>query len=345
MTIERLLDIQNPLIQAPMAVCQDSRLAIAVAEAGGLGAVPSALMSPNHLVEEIAAFRRATSAPLNVNFFCHVPPVPDAAREAAWRARLEPYYRELGLDLSAIPDGPGRAPFTHDLADLLEGDPPPVVSFHFGLPAADLVARVKSWGAVVLASATTVEEGQWLVENGADVVIAQGWEAGGHRGMFLTTDVGTQVGTFALVERLAGSLTVPVVAAGGIATATGVRAARSLGAAGVQVGTAFLRSSEATTSPVHRATLASAAAGTTAVTHLFTGRPARGIVNRIMREMGAMGAEPPAFPLAGAAIAPLRAAAESHGSPDFSPMWAGQNATASRDVSAAEITEELCSAL
>ena len=345
MTIERLLGIQSPLIQAPMAGVQDSRLAIAVAEAGGLGAVPSAQMSPSHLVEEIAAFRRATSAPLNVNFFCHVPPMPDAAREAAWRARLEPYYRELGLDLSAIPDGPGRAPFTHDLADLLEGDPPPVVSFHFGLPAADLVARVKSWGAVVLASATTVEEGQWLAENGADVVIAQGWEAGGHRGMFLTTDVGTQVGTFALVERLAGSLTVPVVAAGGIATATGVRAARTLGAAGVQVGTAFLRSSEATTSPVHRASLASAAAGTTAVTHLFTGRPARGIVNRIMREMGAMGAEPPAFPLAGAAIAPLRAAAESHGSPDFSPMWAGQNATASRDASAAEITEELCSAL
>ena len=345
MTIERLLGIQTPLIQAPMAGSQDSRLAIAVAEAGGLGSVPSALMTPSHLVEEIAAFRRASSAPLNVNFFCHVSPVPDAAREAAWRARLEPYYRELGLDPSAIPDGPGRAPFTHDLADLLDGDPPPVVSFHFGLPAADLLARVKGWGAVVLASATTLEEGQWLAENGCDVVIAQGWEAGGHRGMFLSTDVGTQVGTFALVERLAGSLTVPVVAAGGIATTTGVRAARTLGAAGVQVGTAFLRSSEATTSPIHRATLASAAAGTTAVTHLFTGRPARGIVNRIMREMGAMDAEPPAFPLAGAAIAPLRAEAESRGLSDFSPMWAGQNATASREASAAEITEELCSAL
>jgi nitronate monooxygenase len=345
MTIERLLGIQTPLLQAPMAGSQDSRLAIAVAEAGGLGSVPSALMSPSRLVEEIAAFRRASSAPLNVNFFCHVSPVPDAAREAAWRARLEPYYRELGLDPSAIPDGPGRAPFTHDLADLLDGDPPPVVSFHFGLPAADLLARVKGWGAVVLASATTLEEGQWLAENGSDVVIAQGWEAGGHRGMFLSTDVGTQVGTFALVERLAGSLTVPVVAAGGIATTTGVRAARTLGAAGVQVGTAFLRSSEATTSPIHRATLASAAAGTTAVTHLFTGRPARGIVNRIMREMGAMGAEPPAFPLAGAAIAPLRAEAESRGLSDFSPMWAGQNATASREASAAAITEELCSAL
>jgi nitronate monooxygenase len=345
MTIERLLDIQSPLIQAPMAGSQDSRLAIAVAEAGGLGSVPSALMSPNQLVEEIAAFRLATSAPLNVNFFCHEPPVPDAAREVAWRARLEPYYRELGLDPSAIPDGPGRAPFTHDLADLLESDPPPVVSFHFGLPESDLLARVKRWGAVVLASATTVEEGLWLEENGADVVIAQGWEAGGHRGMFLTTDVGTQVGTFALVERLAGTLTVPVVAAGGIATATGVRAARTLGAAGVQAGTAYLRSSEATTSPLHRAALASAAAGTTAVTHLFTGRPARGIVNRIMREVGAMGGEPPAFPLAGAAIAPLRTAAESHGSSDFSPLWAGQNATASREAPAAEITEELCAGL
>jgi nitronate monooxygenase len=341
MTIERLLGIQSPLIQAPMAGSQDSRLALAVAEAGGLGSVPSALMSPDQLVEEIAAFRRATSAPLNVNFFCHVPPVPDAARESAWRARLEPYYRELGLDASAIPDGPGRAPFTHEIADLLDGDPPPVVSFHFGLPAADLLARVKAWGAVVLASATTLEEGQWLEENGADVVIAQGWEAGGHRGMFLTTEVATQVGTFTLVEQLARTLTVPVIAAGGIATATSVRAAMTLGAAGVQVGTAYLRSDEATTTPVHRAALASAAAGTTAVTHLFTGRPARGIVNRIMREVGPMGAEPPVFPLAGSAIAPLRAAAESRGSSDFSPLWAGQNASAAREASAADITEEL----
>lgn len=336
-----MLGVEVPLIQAPMAGSQDSRLAIAVADAGGLGSLPTAMMSPDTLQSEVAAIRAATSAPFNLNFFCHEPPAADAAREEAWRARLAPFYRELGVDESAIPDGPVRAPFTHAIADLLDSDPPGVVSFHFGLPAPDLLARVKRWGAVVLSSATTVEEGQWLEANGADIVIAQGLEAGGHRGMFLTADIATQVGTFALVERLAATLTVPVVAAGGISTPRGVRAALALGAAGVQSGTAFLLAAEATTVPLHRAALSSAHAGTTAITHLFTGRPARGIVNRLMRELGPMGGAPPDFPLAGAAVMPLRTAAEDRGSSDFSPLWAGQNAATCRETTAAEVVRVL----
>ncbi len=344
-SMEQRLGVDVPLIQSPMAGSQDSRLAIAVAETGGLGSLPAALMSAETLITEVAAIRAATSTAFNLNFFCHEPPVPDPARERAWRERLAPYYRELDLDPASIPDGPGRAPFTHEIADLLENDPPHVVSFHFGFPSPDLLARVRRWGAFVLSSATTVSEGRWLEEHGVDAVIAQGLEAGGHRGMFLTTDLTGQVGTFALVERLASTLDVPVIAAGGIATARGVRAAMTLGAAGVQVGTAYLRSDEATTTPVHRAALASAAAGDTALTHLFTGRSARGIVNRLMRELGPMGAEPPPFPLATAAIMPLRQAAESRGSSDFSPLWAGQNAESARAASAAEITHDLCAGL
>lgn len=343
-SMEQLLGVDVPLIQSPMAGSQDSRLAIAVAETGGLGSLPAALMSAETLINEVAAIRAATST-FNLNFFCHEPPVPDPPRDRAWRNRLAPYYRELGLDPASIPDGPGRAPFTHEIADLLENDPPHVVSFHFGLPSPDLLARVRSWGSVVLSSATTVSEGRWLEEHGVDAVIAQGLEAGGHRGMFLTTDLTSQVGTFALVERLASTLDVPVIAAGGIATARSVRAAMTLGAAGVQVGTAYLLSDEATTTPVHRAALASAAAGDTALTHLFTGRPARGIVNRLMRELGPMGAEPPPFPLATAAIMPLREAAESRGSSEFSPLWAGQNVESARAASAAEITQDLCAGL
>ncbi len=216
-----------------------------------------------------------------------------------------------------------------------------MVSFHFGLPSAQLIARVKSWGTKVISSATTVEEALWLEARGVDAVIAQGVEAGGHRGMFLSSDITTQLGTFALLPQVVNAVKVPVIAAGGIADAKGVAAAMALGAAGVQVGTAYLLCPEAKTTPVHRAALKSEAARTTALTNLITGRPARGIVNRIMREMGPMSAAPPAFPLATAAIAPLRAKAESKGSGDFSPLWSGQNASGCREIPAAELTREL----
>jgi nitronate monooxygenase len=290
---------------------------------------------------ELATMKAQTEKPFNVNFFCHTQPPPDPEREAAWRAALSPYYKELGIDPETIPAVPGRAPFSSDAADVLSRFRPAVVSFHFGLPSAELVARVKSWGSKILASATTVEEALWLEAHGADAIIAQGLEAGGHRGMFLSDDVSTQVGTLALVPQIVRAVALPVIAAGGIADARGVAAALALGAAGVQVGTTYLLCPEATTSPVHRAALKSAASRHTALTRLFTGRPARAIVNRIMRELDSICTATPAFPLATAAIMPLRAKAERQGSGDFSPLWSGQNASGCKEIPAAELTREL----
>lgn len=327
-----------------MAGVQGSALALAVSGAGGLGSLPCAMLAADALRAELGALK-ASGLPYNVNFFSHTPPAPDTAREAAWRAALAPYYEELGLDIAAIPAGPGRAPFTAEAADLLAEFAPPVVSFHFGLPAPDLLARVKAWGAFVLSSATTVREALWLQEHGADAIIAQGWEAGGHRGHFLSEDLTEQPGTFALLPQIVAAVRLPVIAAGGIADAAGVRAAMALGAAGVQVGTAYLCADEATTSPLHRAALQSEAARHTAVTNCFTGRPARGIFNRLMREQGPISASAPAFPLATAAVAPLRAAAEKLGRSDFTSMWSGQNASQCRSAPAAQITAALAKGL
>ena len=336
-----LLGTEFPLIQAPMAGVQGAALAIAVSNAGGLGSLPCAMLTPEALQRELTTLSTGTQRPWNVNFFCHTPPEPDAAREASWRAALAPFYAEAGLDLAGVPAGAGRIPFSAATADLLEPFRPPVVSFHFGLPAPELVARVKSWGSVVLSSATTVDEARWLVAHGADAVIAQGLEAGGHRGMFLTEDITTQLGIFALLPQIVAAVDVPVIAAGGIADAAGVAAAMALGAAGVQVGTAYLCSAEATTSELHRAALQSAAVRHTALTNVFTGRPARGIVNRVMRELGPLSPAAPAFPLATAAMAPLRAHFEALGRGDFSPLWSGQNASGCRSLPAADITHQL----
>jgi nitronate monooxygenase len=341
MTIQELLGIDLPIIQAPMAGVQGSALAVAVCNAGGLGSLPCAMLSTDVLRDELAAIQAQTTASYNVNFFCHQAPQPDAQRDKAWRAALAPYFAEYGLDANAIPSGPGRIPFSAQAAEVLEKFKPPVVSFHFGLPSALLLNRVRSWGAKILSSATTVAEARWLEGQGVDAIIAQGVEAGGHRGIFLSEDLNTQVGTFALVPQIVQAVKVPVIAAGGIADARGVAAAMALGAAGVQVGTAYLLCPEATTTALHRAALKSDAARVTALTNVFTGRPARGIVNRVMRELGPISAVAPAFPLATAAIAPLRAQAEGLGQSDFTPLWAGQNTTGCKEIPAAQLTREL----
>ncbi|OYT99954.1 MAG: 2-nitropropane dioxygenase [Burkholderiales bacterium PBB1] len=345
-SLTELLGTRLPIIQAPMAGVQGSALALAVCEAGGLGSLPAAALSTDALLSELAVIRQqAKGRPWNVNFFAHQPPMPDENREVAWRSSLAPYYAEYNIDATSVPAGAGRSPFSAQLAEVLESFRPPVVSFHFGLPATELLDRVRSWGSKVLSSATTVEEALWLQERGVDAIIAQGLEAGGHRGYFLTHDLTTQMGTFALLPQVARAVRVPVIAAGGIVDAQGVAAALALGAAGVQVGTAYLLCPESTTSPIHRAALQSEAARHTALTTLFTGGAARGIVNRAMRELGALDNEAPAFPLATAAIAPLRAAAEKEGRGDFSPLWSGQNASACRAVSAAEVTRALAQGL
>jgi nitronate monooxygenase len=341
MTLQQLFGIELPIIQAPMAGVQGSALTIAVSNAGGLGSLPCAMLTPDAIRNELLAIKAKTDRPFNVGFFCHVPPVPDSRREAAWRAALKPYYEEFGIDADSVPSGPGRAPFTPEAADVLEQFKPPVVSFHFGLPSAELLRRVRSWGAKIISSATTIEEARWLEERGVDAIIAQGLEAGGHRGIFLSDDLTTQVGTFALLPQIVRAVKVPVVAAGGIADAQGVAAAIALGAAGVQIGTAYLLCPEATISAVHRAALKNSNAQHTALTNLFTGRPARGIVNRLISELGPISDAAPDFPLATSAIAPLRSKAESQGSGDFSPLWCGQNASGCREIPAAQLTREL----
>jgi nitronate monooxygenase len=302
------------------------------------------MSSLDTMAKELSAIRagvRDAALPFNVNFFCHTPPAPNAQREAAWRTALSGYYDELGVASPAGASGAGRAPFSAEAAEALAYFKPRVVSFHFGLPSGELIARVKAWGAKVLSSATTVDEARWLEAHGADAIIAQGFEAGGHRGMFLSDDITTQIGTFALLPQVTKAVRVPVIAAGGIADARGVRTALELGAAAVQLGTSYLLCPEATTSAIHRAALQSEAAQRTALTNVFTGRPARSIVNRLVREQGPMSDRAPAFPLAATAVAPLRAKAESQGSDDFSPLWSGQNPTGCKNVPAGTLTREL----
>jgi nitronate monooxygenase len=342
---QTLFKTQLPIIQAPMAGVQGYRLAAAVSNAGGMGSLPAAMLSLDALKAELTQLSAQTDKPYNVNFFCHTPPEFSETREAEWRTVLKPYYQELGLDPNNVPASGGRAPFTHEAADVLESFKPAVVSFHFGLPSADLMKRVLSWGSKIISSATTVEEALWLEAQGADAVIAQGLEAGGHRGHFLSHDLTKQMGTFCLLPQIVQAVKIPVIAAGGMATAKGVAAALALGAAAVQVGTAYLLCDEATTSALHRSALKSADSVHTALTNLFTGRPARGIVNRLMRDLGAINPAAPEFPLATGLIAPLRAAAEKTSSGDFTPLWSGQNASACREISADAMTRMLVSAI
>ncbi|MGE8438906.1 2-nitropropane dioxygenase [Pseudomonas sp. 1239] len=336
-----LLGIELPIIQAPMAGATGSAMAIAVSNAGGLGSLPCAMLTPEQIRQEIATFSQASRGPLNLNFFCHRPPAADGERAIRWKQALKPYYEEVGADFGATTPVSNRAPFDAAGCALVEDCKPAVVSFHFGLPAPELLARVKASGAKVLSSATTVEEARWLEAHGCDAIIAMGYEAGGHRGMFLSDDLTTQIGTLALVPQVADAVKVPVIAAGGIGDARGVVAAFALGASAVQVGTAYLFCPEAKVSAAHRQALHSAQASDTALTNLFTGRPARGINTRIMRELGPMSPLAPAFPLAGGALMPLRAISEPQGNSDFSNLWAGQALRLGQALPAAELTRQL----
>ncbi|WP_424137899.1 NAD(P)H-dependent flavin oxidoreductase [Roseomonas chloroacetimidivorans] len=340
----RILDlfgIELPIIQAPMAGATTPEMVIAASEAGGLGSLPAAQYAAGPFREAVAAVRAGTSRPINLNFFAHVMPPEDPARQAAWRARLAPYYAEAGLNPAMPVPAGGRAPFDADFCAVVEEFRPEVVSFHFGLPEAELLARVRAAGCKVMSSATTVAEAVWLAEHGVDAVIAQGFEAGGHRGNFLTHDMATQLGTMALVPQVVDAVGVPVIAAGGIADRRGVLAAFALGAAAVQVGTAYLFTPEAKIPAAHRAALGRAARDGTALTNLFTGRPARGVVNRIMREVGPLSDLAPPFPTAGGALAPLRARAEAEGRDDFTNLWSGQAAALAKEIPAGELTRQL----
>jgi nitronate monooxygenase len=336
-----LLKIEVPVIQAPMAGASGSAMAVAVSAAGGLGSLPCAMLGADKIRAELGVIRQHTASPLNLNFFCHTPVQPDADQEAAWQARLATYYTELGLDISVLQPAAVRAPFDEARCEIIEELKPEVVSFHFGLPESALLSRVKAAKCLVMSSATTVEEARWLEAHGCDVIIAQGYEAGGHRGMFLSENSATQVGTLALVPQVVDAVNVPVIAAGGIADGRGIAAAFALGAAGVQIGTAYLFTPEALISQLHRAALHAARDHQTALTNVFSGRPARGLMNRIMREIGPMSDVVPAFPTAGHALAPLKAKAEASGVTDYTALWSGQSASLGRDMGAGDLTRQL----
>jgi nitronate monooxygenase len=335
-----LLEIDLPIIQAPMAGAQGAELAAAVSSAGGLGSLPCAMLTPEAARGEVAHIQSATNRAFGMNFFCHRNPEPDPAAQARWAARLAGYYREFSIEPPT--DGaPARAPFDEAFCALIEDVRPHVVSFHFGLPPTPLLERVRKTGAIILSSATTVREARHLEANGVHAIIAQGAEAGGHRGMFLTDDVASQIGTFALVPQIVDAVGVPVIAAGGIADGRGVAAGFALGASGVQIGTAYLRTPEARISELHRAALSAARDEDSTLTNVFTGRPARGLKNRFVREVGPINHDAPAFPTAVGAIAPLRSTAEAAGSADFSPLWSGQAGPLAREMPAGQLTAAL----
>jgi nitronate monooxygenase len=340
----RIIDLfktEFPIVLAPMAGVMDAELVVAVAQGGGLGSLPCALLSADKAREQMNVIRQRVSAPVNMNFFCHKAVDADPKQEATWRQRLTPYYRELGLDASAPINTANRAPFDAAFCEVVEELKPEIVSFHFGLPDQALLKRVKAAGCTVMASATIVKEAIWLEENGADVIIAQGAEAGGHRGMFLTNNIAEQPGTFALVPQVADAVKVPVIAAGGVADGRGIAAAFALGAAGVQIGSAYLRCPESKVSAPARIALGQARDDSTVITNVMTGRPARGVANRVMREIGPISLDAPAFPHAATALAPLKAAAEKQGKVDFTNLWAGQAVRMGGEMPAAELTRAL----
>lgn len=340
-----LLNCKKPVIQAPMAGgVQNEDLAIAVCQAGGLGSLPAATISLEELARQIAAVRKQTDQAFAVNFFAHQPKAISTAQMQRWLDLLSPYFAELGISPADIPQSGGRQAFGEAQAEFVIQQGLAIVSFHFGLPEASLVAALKAKGIIIMASATTVSEALWLEAQGADIIIAQGLEAGGHRSMFLSDKPDTQLGLFSLLPQIRQAVKCPVIAAGGIVNSQTAKAAQILGADGVQAGSAFLLAHEATLSETHLAALQSKANQNTVLTNLISGGYARGLQNRFTRELGASHPAAPPFPLAQTATAALIQAAKTQGIPDFDYYWAGENIALAKRQSAAAIVQELASA-
>jgi len=329
-----LLGSEHPIVQAPMAGAGGVELCVAAIEGGALGSLPCAMLSPEQVREQVTDVRARATGPLNLNFFCHE--MPADVDDSAWRALLQPYYEEYGVEPGN--GGALRLPFDDQMCAVVGELRPDAVSFHFGLPGQTLLDRVKASGAVVVGNATTVEEARWLEERGIDAIIAQGFEAGGHTGRFLESDPAEAIGLFALVPQIVDAVSVPVIAAGGIADGRGIAAALTLGASAVQLGTAYLHAPETPISDTHRRQLSD---GRTLFTNLMTGGLARGLRGRLIDELGPVRMEAPPYPLASAALAPIRAAAERQGEYGFGPMWAGQAAPLGQPLPAADLTRKL----
>lgn len=336
-SVTELLGIERPLLQAPMSGYATPALAAAVSEAGGLGALGSAILPMDEIHAQAAAVREATDRPFLLNFFCHEPPRPSAEVLAAARDALAPLYAEFDLGEPPKPELPALTFGSDHLEAVLEIRPA-AVSFHFGLPAPAAVERLREAGIKVLSSATTVSEAVRLQELGADAVIAQGAEAGGHRGSFLVDGGVGMVGTLALVPQVADAVNVPVVAAGGIADGRGLAAVLALGAGAANVGTAFLECPESAVPALYRDALKDARDDSTTITRTFSGRPARAVRNRLTE----LDAPALPFPEQMALTAPLAQAAAERGSPELMPVWAGQAAALSQAVPAGELVRGIC---
>lgn len=319
-----------PIVQAPMAGAGGVALAVAAMRGGAVGSLPCAMLTPIQVIVQAAEVRAEADGPLNLNFFCHA--LASASDDSAWRAALQPFYDEEGVAPSPPP--PLRRPFDAAMAEAVEAVRPEIVSFHFGLPGAALLARVRASGALVFGNAISPGEMRWLAQAGVDAVIVQGMEAGGHAGWFLDRHHPTP-----LADLLAVDVGVPKIAAGGIVDAADIAAALSAGASGVQIGTAYLASPESDASTPHRALLGAAAE--TVFTNLFSGGIARGLRNRLIDAIGPVNPATPPFPHAGAALAPLRAKAEADGRGDYSPLWAGTGAGRVRPEAAEALTRRL----
>lgn len=329
-----LVGTQQPLIQAPMAGAGGVELCVAAIAGGALGSLPCAMLSADEVRRQVGAVRAQTSEPFALNFFCHV--MPREADERRWRTLLRPYYEEFTVQPGN--GGALRLPFDHEMCLVVEELRPAVVSFHFGLPDERLLDRVKASGAIIIGNATTPEEAAWLAERGADALIAQGFEAGGHSGRFLGSDPAEALGLFALLPQIVDRVEIPVIAAGAIAEGRAIAAAFMLGASAVQLGTAYLHTPQAQISQAHRDRLPE---GRTLFTNLMTGGLARGLHGRLVDELGPVRPEAPPYPLAGVALTPIRTAAERQGEFGFGPMWAGQAAPLGKPEDAAGLTRRL----
>lgn len=337
------LGIDLPIIQAPMAGVATPQLAAAVCNAGGLGSLgigPSPVDQARQMIEQTRAL---TDRPLNINLFCHAPAQSDAAREAAWLQHLAPLFAEAGVPVPASIQA-GYPSFVEDdqTYEMLLATRPAVISFHFGLPSAERIQALQQAGICLLATATNLAEAQQIEQAGLDGIVAQGFEAGGHRGMFEPSAPDEQLSTAVLVRLLVQQVSLPVIAAGGIMDGQGIRAALDLGAAAVQLGTAFILCPESSANDAYRQALQSERAATTRMTASLSGRPARGMLNRFIAHADAPGSPAPAdYPIAYDAAKQLHAAASQQGNHAFAAQWAGQGAPLARALPAAELVQQL----
>lgn len=342
MSLCELLGIAHPIIQAPMVGVSTPALAAAVANAGGLGSLGFGACSPAQARELLGQVRALTDKPINCNFFCHRPAQADALREARWLEHLRPLFDELGAQPpTALREIYRSLGDDRQMLEVLLEERPAVVSFHFGLPPQEWIERLKAAGIVLLACATHLDEARACVAAGVHAVVAQGYEAGGHRGIF-EREHDDRLGTLALLGSVVPALLVPVIAAGGIMDGRGIRAAFALGAQAVQMGTAFIGCPESAANAAYRAALRSEKAWHTQVTAAISGRPARGLVNRLFSDIGGAAAPAlPDYPQTYDATKALLAAAQAKGDGDFAVHWAGQGAPLARELPAAELMAAL----